>query len=144
MRKAQIGDNVRVQVKAKPAGKKDTPVFRNSSLEFEIGEPRVILGLQDAVIGMEPDQKKQVKVPPEKGFGFHDESLLKTVKRDLLPGDVEQHVGGTVDITPPDGKKSQAKLLEVSDTTVTLDLNHPLAGEDLLLDIKFLDFADTK
>lgn len=140
MRKAKSGDKVKIHVTGKL---EDGLVFADSSkgepLQFEIGKSKVIRGVQNAVVGMEPKQRKVIKVPPEKGFGPYQEDLVREVNRELLPEDVNFEKGKTVKLPQANGKVDEVKILNVSDSTVTLDLNHPLAGKDLVLDIWLLE-----
>lgn len=140
MRKARSGDKVKIHVTGRL---EDGLIFADSSkdepIQFEIGKSNIIQGIQEAVIGMEPKEQKTAKVRPENGFGQYREDLIKEVNRELLPEDVKYEKGKTVKLPLINGKIGDAKVLDVSDSTVTLDLNHPLAGKNLIFDISLLE-----
>ena len=93
-------------------------------------------GLPDAVIGMQPNETKTVRLPPEKAFGIYQPSLVHVVNRSSLPADMNPVIGDTYTITrKADNAVANVKILNVTPTTVTWDENHPLAGQNLTLTI---------
>ncbi|ENN95785.1 peptidylprolyl isomerase FKBP-type [Methanocaldococcus villosus KIN24-T80] len=100
-------------------------------LEFIVGNNEVITGLEEAVLGMNVGEEKLVKIPPEKAYGFRDESLIQKVPKDLFKD---------ADFEPEKGllilaNGIPAKIVDVDDEYVTLDFNHELAGKELTLKI---------
>ena len=118
----------------------DGTVFDTSEgkqpIEFEAGSGMVIKGFDEAVIGMEAGEEKDVKIKPEEGYGQQNPQLIQKTPKDKLPKDPEPKIGMMLGIGTPDGKQMQARITEVSDTEVTIDLNHPLAGKTLNFKIK--------
>lgn len=123
----------------------DGKVFDTSEgkepLEFEAGSGKVIKGFDEAVIGMEKGEEKEVKIPKEEAYGDINPELVKKVPRDKLPSDQEPKQGMVLLLKSPDGQQIPARIAEVSDTDVSIDLNHPLAGKNLTFKIKVVDIV---
>lgn len=142
MRKVQMGDVVSIHCIGKL---KNGKVFENTydgePFIFQVGSPEIISGLSEALIGMEEGEEKEVVIPSEKAFGPRDENLVRTVPRDALSLDVEPEAGLMLNLVvdTPQGEMSfPATIVKVTDTELVLDLNPPLAGEDLIFQIKLL------
>ena len=142
MRQAKQGDTVRVQYHGKL---QDGSVFDASDrepLEFTIGEGQLIPGFEEAVVGMNPGDSKTTQLPAEKAFGPHRENMVAVVDKSRFEHwDQEPTVGQRVPIPQPKGPPIDVTVIEVTDSEVTVDANHPLAGEDLILDIKLVDIV---
>ena len=134
------GDKIKVDYEGKLD---DGTVFDSSEkhgqpLEFEAGSGKVIKGFDEAVIGMEKDEEKEIKLPPEQAYGKPNDQLVKKVPKDQFPPNVELKPGLMLALKAPNGMQMPAKIKEVSDTEVTMDLNHPLAGKTLNFKIKIV------
>ena len=104
-------------------------------LEFEAGAGTVVPGFDNAVIGMEEGEEKEVTIQPEDAYGHPNPEMVKKVPRDQLPKE-ELKQGMMLIMNLPNGMQFPAKISEVGDSEVTLDLNHPLAGKVLKFKIK--------
>jgi len=142
MRKVQMGDVVSIHCIGKL---KNGKIFENTydgePFIFQVGSPEIISGLSEALIGMEEGEEKEVVIPSEKAFGPRDENLVRTVPRDALSLDVEPEAGLMLNLivdTPQGEMNFPATIVRVTDTELVLDLNPPLAGEDLIFQIKLL------
>lgn len=91
---------------------------------------QIVPGLEQAMVGLKAGQKKRVNVTPEGGYGVYDKNARMTVKKAQVPAEVK---AGTL-LRSPDGRS--VTVLEVSEKDVILDLNHPLAGKNLVFDVK--------
>ncbi|HDH96842.1 MAG TPA: peptidylprolyl isomerase [Proteobacteria bacterium] len=142
MAQAKEGDTVRVHYTGKL---EDGTVFDSSverePLEFTIGEGQIIPGFEQAVIGMQPGEKKTVDVPPEKAYGPHREELVLEVERAKFPEHIDPQVGQQLQIPQPYGQAVIVTVTDVSETSVTLDANHPLAGKNLTFDIELIEIV---
>ncbi len=96
------------------------------------GNGEIIPGLEKALAGMKAGDKKRVPVTAEQGYGPYDDKQKITVPKDKLPPDVK--VGTML----RDQTGRPAKVLEVSDKSAVIDLNHPLAGKNLTFDVNIL------
>lgn len=101
-------------------------------MSYVQGAHQIVPGLEKALLGMKAGQQKRVEVPPEQGYGAYDKSARLTVEKTRVPPDVKT---GTM-LRAADGRP--VTVLEVSEKSVVLDLNHPLAGKHLVFDVKIL------
>jgi peptidylprolyl isomerase len=142
MAQAKPGDTVKVHYTGKLA---DGTIFDSSlneePLDFTIGEGQVIPGFEEAVIGMNPGQSKITKITSDKAYGSYREDMVLVVDRDRLPAEIQPEVGQQMEMRNPDGTGFVLTVKEVGESNVTLDANHPLAGQDLRFDIQLLEIA---
>lgn len=142
MAEAKPGDTVKVHYTGKLT---DGTVFDSSlneePLEFTIGEGQVIPGFEEAVVGMNPGQTKVTKIRPDKAYGSYRDDMVLVVERDRLPEEIHPEVGQQLEMRNPDGTGFVLTVKEVGESNVTLDANHPLAGQDLRFDIQLLEIA---
>jgi len=108
-------------------------------LEFVIGEGDVIPGFEAAVVGMSPGESKEVHIPMDEAYGPYQEELVGVVELSRLPEGMVPEVGYQLEVTGQDGECFPALITALTDTEVTLDANHPLAGRDLTFDIRLLE-----
>lgn len=109
-------------------------------LKVTQGKHEVIPGLEKALEGMAPGEKKKVTVAPTEAYGTVDPKAFQEVDRKMVPADA-QKVGAQLEGTTTDGRKVFPRISEVKNETVVLDFNHPLAGKTLHFDVKVLDVA---
>lgn len=143
MRQAKQGDTVRVHYRGKlKDGSEFDASFGREPLQFTIGGAQVIPGFEEAVMGMNPGDAKTTELPAEKAFGRHLEDMVVVVaKSQFADWDLEPEVGERVPIPQPDGSSIDVTVTEVTESEVTVDANHPLAGEDLTFDIELIDIV---
>lgn len=110
-------------------------------LQFVVGSGMMIKGLDQAVIGMKIGEKKQVIIPPELAFGLRNDNLIFEVKRNQFKS-FEPKLGMQLKLELPDERTAIATVIAVEDDSVTLDLNHPLAGKTLYFDIEVVNIED--
>jgi FKBP-type peptidyl-prolyl cis-trans isomerase 2 len=112
-------------------------------LEFTIGEGKVIPGFENAVIGMEKGQEKSIKIESKDAYGEKKQELMQKIPKTQLPEDARDKVqaGMLLGMQTPQGQQVPVKVVDVGDNDITLDLNHPLAGENLNFKIKVVDVA---
>jgi len=133
------GDKVKIEYEGKL---EDGTVFDSTEksgkpLEFEIGTPGIIKGFNDAIMGMEKDEEKEVTIPTEDAYGEPKDELRKQIPRDQLPPEAKE--GSMLMMGLPNGAQLPVKIIKLDDKEATLDLNHPLAGKTLVFKIKVLD-----
>jgi len=137
------GDTVKVHY----TGKFDTgEVFDSSEgaepLAFTVGAGQVIPGFDQALLGMQIGETKDVVIEPEQAYGSRVEELVQTIDRNQfnLSG-VEPEVGMTIEMHTPQGDEIPLIITDLTDATVTLDANHPLAGEPLHFSLTLVEIA---
>lgn len=117
----------------------DGTVFDTSEdsepISFEVGADEVIPGFEKAVAGLEPGETETAVLPPEQAYGPRSEDRLVPVPREELPGDLDPEVGDDLQLRLEDGQTAAARVTDTDEATVTLDLNHPLAGHELTFDV---------
>lgn len=113
-------------------------------LEFVAGEGHVVAGFDKAVIGMSKGEEKEFTIKPSEAYGERNPDLEQKVPRSQLPKEQEPEVGMVIVASTPEGEQFPVQIIAVDSETVTLDLNHPLAGKTLVFKIKILDVNHEK
>lgn len=103
----------------------------------------MIPGFEEAVIGMSPGEVKTVKIPPEKGYGVYRQDLEVEVDRSRLPEGIDPKIGEVLEIIEDDGRVIKVEVMDIIGDKIVLNANHPLAGVDLIYEIKLLDIVGT-
>jgi peptidylprolyl isomerase len=136
------GDQVRVNYIGRFA---DGSIFDSSEghdpLEFTVGAGEVIVGFDKAVIGLKPGESRKVVVAPEEGYGAHLPEMVAEVERHLIPDHDKLALGSMLEVSLEDGQSLEVQVVEISDDSVVLDGNHPLAGKELHFEIALLEFS---
>ena len=140
MAKAKLGDTVKVHYVGKLDDGTifDTTIAREP-IEFTIGGHQVIPGFEQGVIGMQPGESITIHVPARQAFGSYREELVAMVHPDDLPKGVEPHEGQQLEIPKREGGGFVVNVVDVSEDAITLDANHPLAGKNLIFDIRLVE-----
>ena len=108
-------------------------------LQFEVGAGSVIKGFEDAVIGLELGEKKNVEVPPEKAYGDRDDKLIIEMPQKSVPEEISPEVGMRLQLVNQKGQAVPVMITEVLEESIRLDANHPLAGKTLIFDIELVE-----
>lgn len=123
----------------------DGTVFDSSKerdpLEFKLGEGRVIPGFEKAVEGMETGESKTAEISSGEAYGPRKEELVMEIPRDRLPEGMDPDVGDQLQMTTADGQVVPVRVADADDGSVTVDANHPLAGQDLTFDIELVEVS---
>lgn len=136
---AKAGDTVQVHYTGKFD---DGSVFDSSAgrepLEFTVGSGQVIPGFEQAVEGMAVGQTKTVTIPAAEAYGDRVAEAVLQVPREQLPPDLEPEVGQQLVMQSRDGRQIPIVVVEVTEDSITIDANHPLAGRDLTFEIELV------
>lgn len=142
MSQAKAGDTVKIHYSGTL---NDGTEFDSSAggdpLEFTLGEGHVIKGFDNAVRGMAVGEQKSVNIPPEEAYGPRQEQMVSQVPLSALPNDLEPVEGMRLQAQGRDGRTVNLTVTEVGDESVTVDANHPLAGQALNFDIELVSIA---
>lgn len=112
----------------------DGPDGGADPLHFTVGAGQVIAGFEDAVLGLAKGESRTVRITPENAYGPRDERLVTKLDRTLFEDDVE--VGQHLDLEDEAGNVYHADVISFDTESVTVDLNHHLAGQALTFDIR--------
>ena len=142
MAQAKSGDTVRVHYSGFLM---DGTIFDSSlegdPFELTLGDGSVIPGFEAGLMGMAEGDEKTLAIPPEHAYGARDEGLVAEIARAQIPPEIDPQVGSVLQITSAGGDESHVIITQVTDTSVTLDGNHPLAGQELIFEVRLLEVA---
>jgi len=142
MQQVKTGDKVKVHYHGRLT---DGTTFDSSEgrepLEFEVGGGSVIKGFDDGVMGMAVGDKKTVRINSGDAYGDKNPDMLVEFPKDQFPEDMKPEVGMRLNMTNGNGQVIPVTIVEVKESTVVLDANHPLAGEDLIFDIEVVSIS---
>lgn len=145
MQQVKSGDKVRVHYHGKLT---DGSTFDSSEgrdpLEFEVGSGSVIVGFDIGVTGMQVGEKKTVSIPVEDAYGPKQDDMIMEFSRDRFPEDMVPEIGMQLNMSNGAGQNFPVVIREVEETTVLLDANHPLAGEELVFDLELIEIVSAK
>ena len=139
---AKSGDTVRIHY---TGTLHDGTEFDSSSgrepLEFALGGGQVIPGFDSAVDGMSVGENKTVTIQPEEAYGERHEQLVQEVPKSALPDEIDPAVGMQLQSRSPEGQVLNLVVTDVADDSITVDGNHPLAGQALTFDIELVEIV---
>lgn len=143
MAQAKSGDTVRVHY---TGTLDDASVFDSSEsrdpLAFTIGKGEVISGFEQAVVGLNPGDDVNIHIPAAQAYGVFRSDLVAVFPREHFPQDRPLEIGVQLQMKLQDGQVIVVTITKVTETEVTLDANHPLAGKDLNFNIKLVDISN--
>lgn len=136
---AKQGETVAVHY----TGKLDSGEVFDSSrgrdpLEFQLGAGQVIPGFERAVEGLAVGEAREIRLDPADAYGDPQDELLVDVPAEQFPEDAKPQVGHQVQVQVAPGENRVARIAEVREDAVKLDLNHPLAGQALTFDVELV------
>lgn len=140
MAQVKNGDTVKVHY----TGTLDDGTMFDSSaerepLKFTVGGGQVIAGFDTAVMDMSIGDKKVTVIPANEAYGEHSTDLVTEVDRERFPADMELEIGQQLQVGLQDGNQAIVMVVDITDTVVTLDANHPLAGQQLTFEIELME-----
>ncbi|MCS7149373.1 MAG: peptidylprolyl isomerase [Caldimicrobium sp.] len=142
MRKVQIGDVISIHCVGRiSSGEVFEDTYQGDPFVFEVGSPEIIPGLSEAVIGMVEGEEKEIIIPKNKAFGERDENLIRSIPREAIALDVDPTPGLVLNLvvdTPQGEMTFPAIVVDATPQEIVLDLNPPLAGEDLYFKIRLV------
>ena len=144
MQQAQNGDKVKVHYNGKlRSGDTFDSSDGRDPLEFTVGSGQVIKGFDDGVIGMQVGDKKTVEIDVEDAYGVKSEEMIIEFPKAQFPPDMNPEHGQQLMMSNGAGQSFPVTVMEVKEDSVTLDANHPLAGQELIFDIELVEIVPT-
>jgi FKBP-type peptidyl-prolyl cis-trans isomerase 2 len=110
-------------------------------LEYTHGDSSLIPGLTSRMEGMKAGEERKIEVPSKEGYGLVNQKAFQEVPKTQLPKDINLNPGMMLEAQRPDGSVLPVKIAEVKDSSVVVDLNHPLAGKDLIFEVKIVSVS---
>ena len=116
--------------------------YKNDPLELTVGQSEFPRGLEAGIVDMAVGEVKTITIPPDEAFGPHQRELMQTIDRDMIPETMGIELGMELEAPGPDKQPVRMTVVELSDESVTLDANHPLAGKNLTFDVELVAIGD--
>lgn len=142
MRKVQKGDKVKVHYHGKLT---NGTTFDSSTgrepLEFNVGGGQMIKGFDNGVLNMVVGEKKTIQIPANEAYGEKNQENIIQYPTNQIPPDFKPELGQMVEMGDPNGNMFQVKIVAITNDFITLDANHPLAGEELIFDIELVEIG---
>ena len=142
MAQVKSGDKVKVHYHGKlTTGETFDSSAGREPLEFEVGSGMVIKGFDDGVTGMAVGDKKTINFPFDEAYGPRNPEMVIDMPKERFPEDMEVEVGMPLVMSDGQGQQFQVTIVEIKETSVILDANHPLAGKDLVFDLELVEIV---
>jgi FKBP-type peptidyl-prolyl cis-trans isomerases 2 len=139
---AKNGDKVKVHFTGKLKNGKIFDSSKDSKpLEFTVGAGEMMPGFEKEILGMTMGDSKTFTVLPEEAYGSRREELVATVEKSHFPPDSTPTIGQPLQITLPAGEVLDLLITGIDGDMITIDANHPLAGEALLFEVELVEIA---
>jgi FKBP-type peptidyl-prolyl cis-trans isomerase SlyD len=133
------GSTVRIEYTLKDAaGAVLDSTKEREPLRYTQGRQQILPGLEKQLKGLHAGQEKKVTLTPDEAYGALDPAALTEVPKTMLP-EGTLVVGTRLLARNPAGQSRQVTVKEIKDSSVVLDLNHPLAGKTLVFELKVVD-----
>jgi peptidylprolyl isomerase len=140
MTQAKTGDTAKVHFEG---FLEDGSIFGSTMdeepFEFTIGQKHMLSGFENAVIGMQKGDTKTITLPPEEAYGLHKKELVHVMNRSGFPKEINLEIGKTLRVRTQDGKYIVVTIKDITEDSIVLDENEPLAGETLTFNIELID-----
>jgi len=142
MQQVKTGDTVRVHYHGRlENGDTFDKSEGKAPLEFKVGTGSVIKGFDNGVLDMKVGEKKTLNIPVEEAYGPKSDELIMEFPKANIPADLNPEVGMELQMSNPQGQVFPVRVAAVGAEFITLDANHPLAGEPLVFDIELVEIV---
>ena len=142
MEPAKSGDTVKVHYTGRLGnGRVFDSSANREALEFTIGAGQVIRGFDELVLGMNPGESRTQTIAAEQAYGPHRQEMEVEVPREEIPPKMNPKVGHQYQIQAGAGQPIRVRIIRVSEKSVTMDGNHPLAGQALIFEVELLEIV---
>jgi peptidylprolyl isomerase len=125
----------------------DGEVFDSSEggqpLEVHMGAGQMIKGFEAQLLGMALNEKKVFTLEPEEAYGPRNDDMTQSIPRSEVPPELDLQLDMVLGLVTPEGRQIPARIVRLDDDELTVDLNHPLAGESLTFEIEVVGISST-
>lgn len=140
MSQAKQGDTVQVHYTGTLDNGEEFDSSRDREpLEFTVGSGQVIPGFDAGVTGMSVGETKEIHIPSTEAYGPRQDELVAALPRTQLPEGFAPEIGQHVQLQSPAGEMLFAKIVDSDADSITVDANHPLAGENLNFSLELVE-----
>ncbi len=144
MSEAKQGDTVKVHYTGRlDDGSEFDSSLERQPLEFVIGQGQIIPGFEQAVVGMSQGDTKTVEIAPEQAYGPRHDEAIQEIPKSALPETIQEslQVGMQLQANDPNGRPLMLTVTDIAEENITVDANHPLAGQALIFDLELVEIA---
>ena len=144
MDKLKTGDKVKVHYVGtlKDGTTFDSSRDRGEGLEFTIDDGNLLKGFNDVVKKLNVGEKSSVELKSVEAYGEYIAEAVITVKKTEFPPEMKYEMDGFIQGQDDQGRPVQGQVVKIDEDSVNLDMNHPLAGEDLNFEIELLEVVN--
>lgn len=105
-------------------------------VEFNLGDGRLLEGFEEALAGMSAGDCATIEMAAKDAFGPRNEDNVQVFDRDAFPEDTELEMGSMFSFADAAGGEVPGVVIELTEENIRVDFNHPLAGKDLLFEVR--------
>ena len=113
--------------------------FESEPATFSVGDGNLLPGFESTLIGLVNGDEREFTIPPEQAFGQHNPQNVQAVERGNFDQE-ELELGAMLSFQNGDGELPGV-IVDVDDNEVMIDFNHPLAGKNIIFQVKIIDIA---
>tara|TARA_R110000824_G_scaffold57118_1_gene155640 strand:+ start:56 stop:490 length:435 start_codon:yes stop_codon:yes gene_type:complete len=143
MTKLEKGNKVKVHYVGtlKDGTEFDNSRKREQLLEFAIDDGNLLKGFNDTVRNLQVGESTEISLEAKDAYGEYIDEAVITVKKDDFPKDFKFEINGFIQGQDQMGRPVQGQIVKLEEESINIDLNHPLAGEDLNFDIELVEIV---
>jgi len=143
MTKLKTGDKVKVHYVGtlKEGQIFDSSREKEQPIEFSIDDGKLLKGFNDAVKDLDVGTKKNISIASEEAYGKYINEAVITVPKSEFPEGMKYELNGFIQGQDNEGRPVQGQVIKIEEESINLDMNHPLAGEDLNFEIELVEIV---
>ena len=103
-----------------------------------VGRDDLVEALERCLLGLRAGERRRCEIPAQEAFGPASDDAIHTLSRNAFPSELGVEVGQIIGFTTPAGQEIPGRVLDMTETEVTMDFCHPLAGHDLVFEVEIL------
>lgn len=120
----------------------DNSYARGEPLSVVVGDKNLIRGFSAAIVGMSTGEKKEVVLESSDAYGDRTPAAITHIDRSAFPQELELKIGMPIPLANAEGQQATGRITQINEEAVTVDLNHPLAGEQLVFEIELTEIVE--
>ena len=133
MKEVEMGDTIQLTIEGKLENGKVFFKTNEDASTFVLGDHQIFPALEEHLVGMKIGETKTVTLDPKDAYGEHSEDLQMTVSKDRINSEMNLEIGKALVLNLSDGRNLIGVIIDMTDEDITVDFNHPLAGQKIIL-----------